>query len=428
MLSNVSESLLGIADTMVIGRLGEEGLIGAIAIGAIIFSFLFWAFGFLRLSTGGFTAQANGANDEKEIAAVLLRATSIGLIIGLLILFTQTWSRTLAFWWFALQPALEGHATTYFDIRIWSAPAAMVTYVVLGWLVGLQRTGYVLVLQLVLNGTNIVLDVIFVYWLGWAVEGIAYATVIAQWVTLILSFFMAYRLMPKVRLTKRELLDRDKFLVLLKANINIMLRTLCLIFAFAEFSRQSEKMGTLTLDANSVLLQFSSLAAHALDGFAHAAEGLCGAAIGAKSKTRLRDAFFKTSLWSGVFSVLIAVVFWFSGPLIIDSLTTNLSVRETAKEFLFWAVIFPPLVFASFQFDGLFFAATRAAEIRNAMFVSLMLYLAAIWAFTQFFGNHGLWLALALFMVLRAVTLVFYYPRIEAGLSSANSAGAKARA
>ena len=202
MLSNVSEPLLGLVDTMVIGQLGEEGLIGAISIGAIIFSFLFWAFGFLRLSTAGFVAQANGARDHVEISAVLVRAMAIALVIGLLILVCQSWSRTLAFWWFSLQPSLEQQATTYYDIRIWSAPAAMVTYVVLGWLVGMQKTVYVMILQLTLNGINIILDIIFVSWFGWAVEGVAYATLIAQWVTLVLSLVLAYRLMPKVQLTR----------------------------------------------------------------------------------------------------------------------------------------------------------------------------------------------------------------------------------
>jgi multidrug resistance protein, MATE family len=428
MLSNVSEPLLGLVDTMVIGQLGEEGLIGAISIGAIIFSFLFWAFGFLRLSTAGFVAQANGARDHVEISAVLVRAMAIALVIGLLILVCQSWSRTLAFWWFSLQPSLEQQATTYYDIRIWSAPAAMVTYVVLGWLVGMQKTVYVMILQLTLNGINIILDIIFVSWFGWAVEGVAYATLIAQWVTLVLSLVLAYRLMPKVQLTRALLLNRDKFVVLLKANINIMLRTLCLIFAFADFSRQSEKLGVQVLDANSVLLHFTSLSAYALDGFAHAAEGLCGAAIGEKNKMKLRDAFYKTSLWCGVFSLLIAFAFWAGGPLIIDSLTSNQAIRETAKSYLFWAVLMSPLAFASFQLDGLFFAATRGAEIRNAMIVSLASYLAAVWLLLPLFGNHGLWLALAIFMVVRAAALAVYYPRIEASLSVSTSAGARPKA
>ena len=428
MLANVSEPLLGAVDTMVIGQLGEEGLIGAISIGAIIFSFLFWAFGFLRLSTGGFTAQAKGAEDSQEISAVLIRAMTLALLIGLIILATQNWSQSLAFWWFSLDPSLEEQATNYFSIRIWSAPAAMITYVVLGWLVGMQKTGYILLLQLSLNGTNIILDIVFVTWLGWAVEGVAYATLIAQWLTLFLSLFLAYRLMPKVRLTKELILNQSKFLVLLKANVNIMLRTLCLIFAFAEFSRQSEKMSTLTLDVNSILLHFSSFSAYALDGFAHAAEGLCGAAIGAKDKARLRDSFFKTSLWGFVFSVLLSLTFWLTGPAIIEALTTNESIRETAKGYLVWAILLPPLSIASFQLDGLFFAATRAAEIRNAMILSLAFYLAAIWVLTGWWANNGLWLALSLFMIMRAVTLTFYYPRIEASLSTASSAGAKAKA
>jgi MATE family multidrug resistance protein len=417
MLANASEPLLGLADTAVVGQLGTEGLIGAVAIGAVMFSFLFWAFGFLKQGTTGFTSQANGAGDRIEISAILIRAFIIGAALGLLLLATQTWTRAALFWWFALPHDVEGWATTYFDIRIWSAPATFLTYAVLGWLVGLQRTGYVMLLQIFLNGSNIALDLFFVMGLGMTVDGVALATVIAQWATLLLSLAIVYRLLPVRKIDQRTLFEKNKFIGLAKANINIMLRTLSLIYAFAFFNRESARLGTVNLDANAVLLQFVSFAAYALDGFAHAVEGLCGAAIGAKSRAALRDGLAKTTLWAFLFACLFSFLFWVFGGTLIDLLTTNETVRVTARTYLPWLVLYPLVSVWSFQLDGLYFAAVKVTQMRNAMIFSLIVYLVTAWLLIEPFGNHGLWMALTVLALVRAASLTFYYPAIETGLT-----------
>ncbi len=413
-LANISTPLLGAVDTAVMGHLPEAAYIGGVAIGAVIFDFLFWGFGFLQMSTSGFTAQAQGAGDQVEVRATLIRAMALAVALGLLLVILQSPIVYLAFTVMDTSPQVEDLARSYYAIRIWSAPFALANYVVLGWLLGQQRAGLILFLQLVLNGTNIVLDLLFVVGFGWGIEGVALATLIAQVGGLALAFvFMRNALVARdPSITWSRLADRGRLTALLHVNANIMIRTLCLIFALAYFTARGAEMGDLILAANAVLMQFQFVSAYAMDGFAHAVEVLAGNALGRRSRADFRRAVQVSTLWALGFAILSALIFWLTGAQIIALFSNISEVRLTATTYLPWMIVSPLISVWSFQLDGIFVGTTRSAEMRNAMIASLAVYLAACWLLIPALGNHGLWLSFMVFMVARMITLGFYLPRL----------------
>ncbi len=414
-LSNLSIPLVGAVDTAVVGHLPDPNFIGAVALGAVIFSFLFWGFGFLRMGTTGFIAQAHGRGDSGEIVATTFRALLLALLLGAGVILVQKPVAILAFWALEGGAHLEGLAAQYFQIRVWSAPATLVNYTVLGVLIGLQRTGTALMLQLLLNGCNIALDLVFVVGFAWGVEGVALASLTADWLAAIAGAAVLTRLMPRreFAVDRKRLLAPDRMWALLRVNANIMVRTLCLIFAFFYFTAQGTRLGEQTLAANAVLMHMQHFLAYGLDGFAHAAEALAGGAFGAGRLRQFRSAVRATTLWATVVAVGYALVYATFGDAIVSLMTDIEPVRQRANEFLPWLVVLPLLSVWSFQLDGIFIGATRTTEMRNGMIISLAVYLSGAWVLVPLLGNHGLWLALSVFMISRAVTLALWYPRIE---------------
>ncbi len=414
-LANISTPLLGAVDTAVMGHLPDPAYIGGVAIGAVIFDFLFWGFGFLQMSTSGFTAQAQGAGDRTEVRATLIRAMALAVALGLLLILLQVPIVALTFAMMDTSPQVEGLARSYYAIRIWSAPFALANYVILGWLLGQQRAGLILVLQLALNGTNIALDLLFVVGFGWGIEGVALATLIAQVCGIALAFvFVRKALVTRdPSITWSRLADRRRLTALLHVNTNIMIRTLCLIFGFAYFTARGAEMGDLILAANAVLMQFLFVSAYAMDGFANAVEVLAGNALGRRSRSDFRRAVQVSTLWALGFAILSALIFWLMGTQIIALFSDIPEVRLTAIAYLPWMVVAPLISVWSFQLDGIFVGTTRSAEMRNAMIASLAVYLAACWLLIPALGNHGLWLSLMVFMAARTITLGFYFPRLE---------------
>ncbi len=414
-LSNLSIPLVGAVDTAVVGHLPDPSFIGAVALGAVIFSFLFWGFGFLRMGTTGFIAQAHGRGDSGEIVATTFRALLLALLLGAGVILVQKPVAILAFWALEGGAHLEGLAAQYFQIRVWSAPATLVNYTVLGVLIGLQRTGTALMLQLLLNGCNIALDLVFVVGFAWGVEGVALASLTADWLAAIAGAAVLTRLMPRreFAVDRKRLLAPDRMWALLRVNANIMVRTLCLIFAFFYFTAQGTRLGEQTLAANAVLMHMQHFLAYGLDGFAHAAEALAGGAFGAGRLRQFRSAVRATTLWATVVAVGYALVYATFGDAIVSLMTDIEPVRQRANEFLPWLVVLPLLSVWSFQLDGIFIGATRTTEMRNGMIISLAVYLSGAWVLVPLLGNHGLWLALSVFMISRAVTLALWYPRIE---------------
>jgi len=411
MISNVSTPLLGVVDTGVVGQLPDPAYIGAVALGALVFNFVFWGFGFLRMGTTGLTAQALGAADAAEIRASLGRAVLIALAVGAGLVALQWPIRELAFALIEGSPNVETLARDYYDLRIWAAPATLANYALLGWFIGLGQARVALVLQLVLNLTNMALDAWFVLGLDMGVKGVALGTLIAELVAAVSGLVIAARHLRSLggRWSYARLVEGSRMRRTIAVNGDIMIRSAALIVAFGWFMVQGARYGDVTLAANAVLMHFIAVAAFFLDGLAFAAEALVGRAVGAANRAGLSAAARMTTWWAAGVAVLASGFFAVAGPAIVDVLTVDEAVRATARIYLPWAAIAPLLGVWAFQLDGIFIGATHTAQMRNAMLLSLAIFLAAWWALTPF-GNHGLWAALYVHYTARAGTLLYYFP------------------
>ena len=413
-LSNATIPLLGAVDTGVVGQMGLAAPIGAVGIGAVILSTFYWVFGFLRMGTTGLAAQARGAGDPAEAGAVLIRALMMGAAAGLVLVLAQALLFRAAF---ALAPAsaeVEALAQTYLAIRIWGAPATISLFAVTGWLIAAERTRAVLVLQLWMNGLNVVLDLWFVLGLGWGVPGVAVATLIAEWTGLALGLWLCRGAFGGGALADRaRLFARGPLMRMLAVNRDIMIRSVLLQAAFTTFLFLGAGQGDVVLAANQVLLQFLEITAYALDGFAFAAEALVGAAVGAGARPVLRRAATLASQWGAGGALALAAAFWFGGPWLIDLLTTSPEVRAAALTYLVWAALAPVIGIASWMLDGIFIGATWTRAMRQAMLISVAIYGAALVVLLPLAGNHGLWVGLLVLFVARAVTLALRYPALE---------------
>ncbi|MCA9632455.1 MAG: MATE family efflux transporter [Myxococcales bacterium] len=410
-LANAAVPLLGIVDTAVIGHTGTTSGLGAIALGALVFSFVYWSFGFLRMGTTGFVAQAEGGGQQAEVRAVLGRALLLASAIGLTLVLLQWPIAKLAWAVFSASPDVEHDAAQYFAMRIWGAPAALATFALMGTLIGLGKSRQLLVLQLLLNALNIGLDVTFAGVLGMGVRGIGLGTAVAEWVTLFAAFWTVRRLLQAQRVDREEfwprrrILDRGRLAEMFRTNADIMIRTLFLLAGFAWFTDRSAKFGDVSLAANHVLLELVSFAAFFLDGYAFAAESLVGRAIGAGSRRRFDAAVLRSTELALLTAVLLALVCWLLGGLAVRSLTSIEEVRREALRFIPLAALYILLSFAAFQLDGVFVGATRTRDMRNASVISMCVFVVASWPLMKSFGNRGLWFAFIGYVVLRALAL-----------------------
>mgnify|MGYP000403890325 CR=1 FL=1 len=417
-LSNATVPILGAVDTGVVGQLGEAAPIGAVGIGAVILSTIYWVFGFLRMGTTGLAAQARGAGDEAETGALLMRGLILAGGAGLFFILAQALVFRGAFALAPASPEVEGLARQYLEIRIWGAPATIALYAVTGWLIAMEKTRGVFLLQIWMNGLNILLDLWFVLGLGWGIEGVAIATLIAEWSGLALglwfcgSAFAGSQWHDWVRI-----FDRARIKRMMAVNGDIMVRSVLLTVSFTTFLFIGADFGDVTLAANQVLIQFLEITAFALDGFAFSAEALVGGAVGARDPGRLRQAARVSGLWGLVFALGLTVGFALSGPLVVDLMTTAPEVREAARLYLIWVVLGPLLSVASYMFDGIYIGATWTRDMRIAMIQSVSLYVVALAVLVPLMGNHGLWLALMVLNLARAVTLGWRYPRLEAAVA-----------
>jgi multidrug resistance protein, MATE family len=420
MLANISVPLLGIVDTAVVGQLPGAHYIGAVAVGAQIFAIIYWGFGFLRMGTSGFTAQSLGAGDLDQVRAYLVRGFVLSAIVGFAVLVLQwpiLWG-TMAI--IAPSDAVLELTESYYSIRIWGAPFVFMGYVLLGWFVGIQNTVAILILQMGMNAMNIILDLVFVLEFGWGVEGVAYATVISEFTAAIFGCWLALYHARKLGGAWRSDLIRqwDRLKQLLLLNRDILLRTLCLEAAFVTITAIGSRMGDVTLATNAVLMLLFGFMAFGLDGFAHAVETLAGHAFGARDLNRFRGAVYASSVWSVIFSIPFCLVFWFFGGEIVDLLSVTPAVRDMAREYLPWVAILPLLSVWSFMLDGIFFGMTRGPDMRNAMSISLIVFVVALMVLVDAYGNHGLWLAFCIFMIARGVTLGWQYRALERSFSA----------
>jgi len=415
MIANLSVPMMGIVDTAVMGHLPDPAYVAAVAIGSVIFAYVFWGFGFLRMSTTGLTAQAVGREDPVEIRAVYLRAMLLGGTLALAVIALQVPIAGLAFSILEAEPAVETMAKTYFVIRIWSAPASLASYVILGWFLGREDARTPLFLQFLVSGLNIVLSIFFVVGLEWGVEGVAAATVLAETCGALVGAFLVYRRLkrlPQVSITWAVILNTEKLKALIGVNGDIFIRTLCLVSAFAIFTAEGAKFGTVVLAANAVLLHFLEFAAYGMDGFAHAAETLVGRAAGKGDRKGFHTAVKTAFIWCGLLSLAISGLYFVAGDFLVALITTQEPVRAAAAEYMPWAAVIPFVSFWCYIFDGVFLGATRSGALRNAMLVTTAVYLALVYGVASGFNNHALWASITIFMALRAVTLAFAYPAL----------------
>ncbi|MEH6475239.1 MAG: MATE family efflux transporter [Sneathiella sp.] len=414
-LSNLSVPLLGAVDTAVIGHLPNPAFLGAVAIGAMIFSFLYWGFSFLRMGTTGFISQASGAGDVDEIRAIVARALILGGIAATAILLFHSPIISIATQFIETTDAVKAGATEYFNYRIWGAPAALANYCLLGIFIGLGNTRAALITQVSMNAMNIILDLIFVLGLDMDVAGVALATAISEYLAVAIGGFLVWRELAKLggKWRKDEILSFSKMKQLLSVNRDIFVRTVTIIFAFAYFTASAAKQGEETLAAVAVAMNFMHFMSFGLDGFAHAAESMVGKAIGARQADRLNEVVSASTVLAVAVSLLYAAIYWLFGESIVNTLTSIEPVREIAYSYLPWLTVMPLFAVWSFQLDGIFVGAMRAKEMRNGMLISFGVYYLCIQLLQEKWGADGLWISMIIFMIARGVTLAVVYPRVK---------------
>ncbi|WP_281085251.1 MATE family efflux transporter [Methylophaga thiooxydans] len=411
-LANLSTPLLGMVDTAVVGHLSSPVYLGAVALGTMLFTFLFWGFGFLRMVTTGLTSQANSNANQSATRNVLIQSGLLAIIIATLLLLLQSPIGWLAFQIIEGSPEVLAAAQQYYHIRILSAPATLLNYAILGWLIGMGASRSALVIVLIINICNIGFDLLLVNQFGMKADGVALASVMAEYIGLIFALFILSRrqLALKQIQLKKELQSFFNNRQGLNLHGNFMLRTLCLIFCFAFFTNQGAQQGDITLAANMVLLNFITFMAYVLDGFANATEVMTGNAIGQSDKHRLKRSLVLNGAWSFFVACLFSFVYYFFGNQIINLLTSIDAVSASATDYLFWVILAPVIGVWSYLLDGLFVGATLGREMRNTMlFATFCCYLPA-WFLLQGFGNHGLWAALIILLAARSIAQAVYLP------------------
>lgn len=417
-LSNATVPILGAVDVGVVGQLGEAVPIGAVAMGAIILSTIYWIFGFLRMGTAGLVGQAAGAGDDAEVSAFLTRALLIAGAGGLALILLQPLIFAGAFWLSPASPEVESLAREYLFIRIWTAPAAIAVYALTGWLVAMERTTGVFWVQLIMNGANILLDLWFVLGLGWGVQGVAIATVIAELMGAGVGIYLCRDAFQNVEWRNwLRVFDRAKLIRMGLLNVDILIRSALLMAIFTSFVFVGARFGDVTLAANEVLIQFTYITAYAMDGFAFAAEALIARAIGQKNPKRLRKSALMCSFWGMVTCVSMSIFFAFGGTWLISVMAKSTEVQATAADYLPWMIAAPILGCASWMLDGIFIGATQGRDMRNMMILSAIIYVIAVITLIPTYGNHGLWAALVISFVARGITLGARYPALERSLA-----------
>ncbi|EGL54849.1 MULTISPECIES: MATE family efflux transporter [Methylophaga] len=413
-LANLSTPILGLVDTAVMGHLNSPIYLGAVALGSMVFTFLFWGFGFLRMVTTGLTSQVNGHGSQQETESVLIQSALLASGIALLLLLLQWPIAKIAFSLIDGSAEVLLQAQQYFFVRIWSAPATLLNYAIMGWLIGISASRSALAMAVVINITNIVLDLLFVNVLEMKADGVALATVIAELSGLIFALFLLTRKgfqwqsIDIRQAIKRFIKERHQ----LALHGNFMLRTLCLIFSFAFFTNQGAQHGDVVLAANMVLLNFITFMAYVLDGFANATEVMTGKAVGRKDKDMLKASLLMNGQWALAVAALFSLVYGLFHQQIVSMLTDIPAVVTLAEQYSTWVIIAPLLAVWSYLFDGLFVGATLGKEMRNAMLFSVFVCFLPSWYFFQDYGNHGLWAALMVLFIARAISQAAYLPGI----------------
>ncbi|MDO9254493.1 MAG: MATE family efflux transporter [Bacteroidales bacterium] len=407
-VTNITIPLLAMVDLGLMGHLGSVKYVGAVALGGMIFSFIFWAFGFLRMGTSGFTAQAYGQRNFAEAGNILIRSMIFAIGGGLFLILMQWPLSWAAFNLVNSSTSVESLAHQYFNIRIYAAPATLFIYAIIGWFIGMQNARLPMILAISVNLLNVLLSLLFIKVLGMGSNGVAWANVISQYGGLLLGLFLLSFYLPKLRkyVNFTEAINRKAFIRFFHVNKDIFIRTLCLIFTLSFFTTQSANTNDTILAVNTLLFQFFYFFSYFVDGFAYAAEALAGRYIGAGDKAMLKKVIRRLFIWGGTIALSFTLIFLVGGSLILRLLTNDPVTITAAQPFMFWVVMVPGITFAAFIWDGIYVGATASKAMRKSMVVSTtLIFLPAYYLFEPVLGNNGLWLAMMLFMGARGVLL-----------------------
>ncbi|MFC2101842.1 MATE family efflux transporter [Bacteroidota bacterium] len=407
-VTNITIPLLGMVDLGLMGHLESAIYIGAIALGSMIFNFLFWGFGFLRMGTSGFTAQAFGSRDLQEATRVMVRAVVVALGGGILMILLQVPITKLAFFLIGGSPEVEMLAREYFYIRIYAAPATLVMYAITGWFIGMQNARTPMILAISINVMNILFSLSFIYLLGMKSDGIALANVLSQCSGILLTLFFLRGYLKKLKkyISFREAMNWKAIKPFVSVNKDIFIRTLCLIFVLSFFTTESAKTGDTILAVNTLLFQFFYFFSYFIDGYAYAAEALTGRYIGARDRVQLKRAIRLLFFWGLSISATFTVIYGFGGEFILRLLTDNSAVIQESQPYLFWVFLIPFVAFAAFLWDGIYVGATASVPMRNSMvIITLVVFLPAYYILREPMGNNGLWLATMIWLAARGISL-----------------------
>ena len=415
-LSNLTTPILGVVDTAVIGHLNDPVFLASVVAGSWMFSLFYWGFGFLKSGTTGITAQAKGSNNREEVVNSLLRALIAGIIIGVIISLCRSFLGPIASQILELSDSVSTHTTEYILIRSFSAPAVLATYALTGWLIALQKTRAVMVVTFITNGLNILLDVVLVAIFHMDVKGVAFGTLISEWVALITSAYFVLKIIKnqyQVSIRPKDIFERNAIIRILTIHSNIFIRTVALIAAHLWFVNRSSSLGDMILAANGVLLNLHMVATFFIDGFAFTCESLVGEAKGKRSLNRFREVVLITGAWALVCSLISASAFYIGGTVFINLLTSIEPIRVLANDYLIWVIIMPILTMACYHLDGIFLGTTQTSDIRNGMVISLIVFVGLTFWLIPNLQNDGLWISFCVFFIMRAITLVIRYRSVE---------------
>ena len=413
-ISNITIPLLGIVDLALVGHLDSEAYIGAIALGGMLFNFIYWGFSFLRMGTSGFAAQSYGKKDFSESFYILYRALFVGFIGAIFLLIMQKPIDLLSFFIINGSEEVEFFARQYFYIRIWAAPATIALYSISGWYIGMQNAKIPMIIAITVNLLNVGFNVLFIKVFGMKSDGVALGTVLAQYMGLIVALIFLSKNSKRLKqhLIFKEILQINALKKFLNVNKDIFIRTICLVFALSFFTAKSAKYGDTLLAVNTLLLQFFMIYAHIVDGFAFAGEALAGKYFGAKDKLNLIKVSKLLFYWGLIMAGIFTIAYFFGDNLLLRILTDNTELIQNIQAYLFWVYLIPALTFGAFIWDGIFIGVTASASMRNAMLISTFLvFIPSYFILHHFFYNHGLWAAFMLFMIARLVALSFYAPK-----------------
>lgn len=415
-ISNLSVPLLTSVDTALMGRMESEVYIGAIALGGLIFNFIYWSFGFLRMGSTGLTAQAYGEQNDAKLMQILGRALVFGFASGLILLLFQQPISAIGFRLINGSAGVETLAREYFSVRIWAAPATLCLYGLMGWFFGMQNAIVPMLLTILINIVNIAANLVFVYYFDMKATGVAMGTVIAQYVGFVVALVIFIRKHGHllVHFKRKAIFEVQAFKEFLRLNGDIFIRTFLLVFSFAFFENQSAIQGDLTLAVNSVLLQFTAWISYGIDGFAYASESLVGRYTGAKDQSNLRKAVNLSFFWAYVLACGYSIIFYCFDESLLVLFTNQSHVIAFAKLHTEWIVLYPLIATAAFIWDGIFVGLTASKAMRNTMAVATVAYLLFYYAadFTlNTMSNYWLWLTFSSFIAFRGIIQTIYYQR-----------------